>query len=73
MDAPITYVPGFVTDPKAAFNELWNELEWKRSDLPRREYYCNDFPVDYTYGSPAFPHTYSPQPWHERILAIRRC
>lgn len=72
MKAPITYVPGFISDPKAAFDELWHDLAWKRSDLPRREYYCNDFAVDYTYGNPAYPHTYSPQPWHPRILAIRK-
>jgi len=72
MDAPIVYVPGFIIDPKAAFNELWNELEWERRGLPRREYYCNDFNVDYTYGSALHPNTYSPRPWHKRILAIRR-
>jgi len=69
---PITYIPNFVPDPKKAFTSLWNELDWIRHDkVPRREYYCNDFPDPYTYGASDFARTYMPQPYHAEIVAMR--
>lgn len=71
-NVPITYIPNFVPDPKKAFASLWNELDWVRHDkVPRREYYCNDFPENYTYGKPEFARTYQPQPYHAEIVAMR--
>lgn len=70
--APVTYCPGFIADPGTAFSRLWTELDWqKRDSTPRREYYCNDVVVPYTYGSGAGIRTYQVQPWHEVILAIK--
>lgn len=67
----VSYRPGFVANPDEAFKALWNELEWVRNGLPRREYYCNEVPVPYTYGSANFPKTYDVMPWHETIVAIK--
>lgn len=70
---PITYRPGFVADPSAVLERLWSDLDWqKRDSTPRREYYCNDIPVPYTYGTGAGVRTYEVQPWHEDILAIKK-
>ena len=73
MNAPITYSRGFVTDPKVAFAALWNELAWeRRGSTPRREFYCNDFDVPYTYGTGAGVREYLPSPWHPVIDGIRK-
>lgn len=72
MDIPISYSPGFVSNPDVAFDRLWRELNWEeREGAPRREYYCNTFQVPYTYGSGAGVRTYHPQPWHPVIQSIR--
>jgi alkylated DNA repair dioxygenase AlkB len=69
---PISYAPGFVADPAAVFDKLWNELEWeRRGSTPRREYYCNTEPVSYTYGVGAGERTYEPRDWHPSIVSIR--
>lgn len=69
---PIEYTPGFIANPDEAFTRLWNELEWEeREGAPRREYYCNDISVPYTYGAGAGVRTYLPKPWHPVIQRIR--
>lgn len=73
MDAPITYVPNFVSDADAAFRALRHELEWeRRADAPRCEYYCNDFPKPYAYGVGRGHRVYQPRPYHAVILEIRK-
>lgn len=72
MTVPIAYTRGFVTDPAAEFEKLWHELDWeRRGSTPRREYYCNDVAVPYTYGSGAGERRYEPKAWHANILGIR--
>lgn len=72
MTVPIAYTRGFVADPDAAFKALWAELDWeRRGSTPRREYYCNDIPVPYTYGSGAGVREYAPKRWHPVVTAIR--
>ena len=72
MNVPVTYTPGFVADPLEAFNALWSELAWGRRGLtPRREYYCNEFGVPYTYGMGEFARTYDARPWHPTILTLK--
>lgn len=69
---PITYKPGFLANPAEVFARLWAELDWqKRDSTPRREYYCNEVAVPYTYGSGAGVRTYEVQPWHPDIRAIK--
>lgn len=68
----LTYVPSFVSEPAVAFEALWNNLAWeRRGSTPRREYYCNDAGVPYTYGSGAGIRTYEPNTWTSAILDIR--
>ncbi|KWT98489.1 MULTISPECIES: alpha-ketoglutarate-dependent dioxygenase AlkB [unclassified Variovorax] len=72
MNAPITYIPGFLKDPDAVLNALWNELAWeRRGTTPRREYYSNEHPVPYAYGVEEFKREYQPQPWHPVVLDIK--
>jgi len=73
MEAPITYVPKFVSDPDAAFVALRDELDWeRRGDAPRCEYYCNDIPKPYVYGRGRGERLYEPRPYHPVILEIRK-
>ena len=73
MAVPFIYVPNFIENPAAVFETLWNDIAWLRiGNTPRREYYCNDFPKDYTYGSGAGVRTYAPQPYHPLMLGMRR-
>src|SRR6185369_11383006 len=73
MNAPITYVPAFVSDPDKVLEVLKNELEWeRRGDAPRCEYYCNDFDKPYVYGQGKFARTYLVRPYHPAILEIRK-
>ncbi len=68
----VTYRPGFVADPKAAFDELWNTLEWeRRGSTPRREYYCNEVAVPYVYGKGAGVREYLPKPWAPALAALK--
>lgn len=70
--APITYYPNFVVNPDAALAALRDELDWeRRSDAPRCEYYCNDFPKPYVYGRGQGERLYHPRPYHPVILRIR--
>ena len=72
MMAPITYRPGFIADPDAAFTTLWNELGWVRHGMvPRREYYANDVDSSYSYGKVEFAREYPPQPWHPLMRDIQ--
>jgi alkylated DNA repair dioxygenase AlkB len=67
-DFPVTYTPGFLKDPDAVFDALWNELEWEqRPNTPRREYWTNIFSRDYTYGRDLGQRTYSSRPSHPCI------
>lgn len=51
---------------------MWTGLAWeRRGSTPRREYYCNDVAVPYTYGSGLGVRTYEPNVWTPEILAIR--
>lgn len=68
----VAYETGFVENPAAAFDALWNGLDWKRvGNTPRREYYCNDVPVPYTYGRGVGMRTYEVQAWTPDLLAIK--
>jgi len=72
MKAPITYTPGFISDPMSVFKTLWEELAWERRGLtPRREYYCNEVAAPYKYGNPEFAREYLPSPWHPAISDIK--
>jgi alkylated DNA repair dioxygenase AlkB len=70
---PITYIPGFVSEPNKVLERLQKELDWeRRADAPRSEYYCNDFTEPYTYGNGTGRRTYYPRPYHPEVLAIRQ-
>jgi alkylated DNA repair dioxygenase AlkB len=72
MKAPTQYIPNFVQDPDRTLEALQNGLEWeRRSDAPRCEYYCNDFPNPYVYGRGRGVREYLPRPMIPAILAIR--
>ena len=72
MKAPVTYETGFITDPASLFNALWSDLDWeRRGSTPRREFYCNDVPVPYTYGSGAGVREYLPRAWPAAVLAVK--
>lgn len=73
--APVSYLPNF-TDPIAPADDLFKiidiDLDWTRIDgVPRSEFYCNDTPAPYTYGTGDFARTYEPKPWPDVLLAIR--
>ena len=68
----ISYSRSFVKDPDSIFKVLWNGLAWERRDgAPRREYYCNDVAVPYTYGHGRGVRTYNPSAWTPEILGIK--
>lgn len=73
MDAPIAYYPEFVAGTGQAFYDcLSKELDWvKTPNLPREEYYVNDFLAPYTYGRGENARTYQPQPWHPTIRGLQ--
>lgn len=71
MNTPIQYTPNFVADSDKVFSSLWNELSWLDVAGPRLEYYINDHNVPYTYGRGAGERTYSPQPMHPAVAAMR--
>jgi alkylated DNA repair dioxygenase AlkB len=71
MEAPITYLPGFFKNPDDLFAAL-QKADWLRhEDSNRCEYYCNDFPLPYTYGRGRGVRTYQVQPYLPEILEIR--
>ena len=68
----VEYTPDFVTSPAEVFEELWNGLAWeRRGSTPRREYYCNEVAVPYTYGSGNGIRTYEPSIWTPAILGVK--
>lgn len=72
MNPPIQYIPNFLPDADKAFKALREELAWvQRDQTPRMEYYCNDFPEPYVYGSGRGVRLYEPQPYHPVIREIR--
>lgn len=69
----IEYIPNFLPDIAAdwAFEELLT-IDWEqRDDVPRKEYYCNDTNVPYTYGRGAGIRTYYPKPAPTPVHIIR--
>lgn len=69
----VTYKQGFVAEPDAVFAVLWTELNWeRRGSTPRREYYCSDAGVPYTYGRGAGMREYLPKAWHPTLSAIKQ-
>jgi len=57
----------------AMLNILASDLDWVHHDkVPRREYYCNEHNVPYTYGKGRGVRQYQPQPWHPLIVEIKR-
>lgn len=69
----VSYKAAFVANPNAAFDVLWNELDWeRRGSTPRREYYCNEIDVPYAYGRGAGEREYLPKAWHAALLEIKR-
>lgn len=72
MLSTLTYEPSFISEPGKIFTALWGGLKWeRRGETPRREYYCNDAGVPYTYGSGAGVRTYEPNVWTPEIMEIR--
>jgi len=69
---PVVYIPNFVENSKDVFNRLYSNLEWVETDLPRKEYYCNDHDVAYTYGRGQFAKTYHRNVYTDDILDIRK-
>lgn len=71
-DLPVIYTPDWLPNHQEVFNRLWGELNWVRvGNTPRREYYCNDVKVPYTYGKGAGVREYAVQPYHDDILNIK--
>lgn len=71
MEAPITYLPGFIKNPDKMYAAL-QKVAWLRHEGSNRcEYYCNDFPLPYTYGRGRGVRTYQVQPYVPSILEIR--
>lgn len=66
-----TYTQGFITNPDEVLREL-QQLDWqRRENTPRSEYYINDFPEPYTYGSGRGRRTYQPQPKPAIVLRMQ--
>jgi alkylated DNA repair dioxygenase AlkB len=66
------YIKDFVKNSAEVFKSLYKDLDWFRyGNTPRKEYYCNDHDVPYTYGSGAFARTYYKKPYTKEILNIR--
>jgi alkylated DNA repair dioxygenase AlkB len=70
--SPVTYTPDLMPDADAAFERLWNELDWVQyPDAPRREYWSNDENRPYTYGRGMGRRTYEAQPFHPLVIMAR--
>lgn len=68
----IKYLTAFVDQPNNALDTLMAELDFEHRDgSPRKEFYMNDYPVPYTYGSGGYEKTFLPKSWHPLILDIR--
>lgn len=72
MDAPIIYIPKAIPNPEALFTELSTNLTWEKREAPRQEYYCNDIPKPYVYGTGRGQRLYNPQPYTGAIMTIRK-
>ncbi len=72
MTAPIIYNSSFVTNPDLKFQLLRDELDWEKRDAPRQEYYCNDVPQPYTYGTGKGRRTYEPRLFTPTIREIQQ-
>lgn len=73
MNKEPIYIKNFVTNPNEVFKRLYENLAWVRhGKTPRKEYYCNDHNVPYTYGSGAFARTYLRSEYTADILEIRK-
>lgn len=71
FNAPIEYIPKFISNPNDVAETLWNELDWQRRDkTPRSEYYWNVYGVPYAYGSNGFSRSYESQSLHPLIEEI---
>lgn len=66
-NAPVTYIPNFVSNSDEVFERLWNELAWVHRTARRREYWTNKFNRSYSYGSEVSGGSYEPQPSHPVI------
>ena len=71
-NAPIIHEPDFLTTQyaTAAFERLWNELDWRRVTR-RREYWTNIHDRPYSYGKPEYARVYESQPNHPVIDEIK--
>ncbi len=70
-DFPVEYRPGFISNPDAIFERLWDELDWERREgVPRREYWTNVFDRSYTYGNGVGERTYDARPTHSAIEEV---
>ena len=69
---PITVTHKLVPNPDFFFQSL-DDLDWVRiGSTPRDEYYVNDVPNPYTYGTGAGQRTYHPQRWTDELRALQR-
>jgi hypothetical protein len=61
---PITYSNSFLAKEESDnYYQKLLGIEWVEiGDTPRKEYYCNDFLIPYTYGQGRGVRTYNPQP-----------
>jgi alkylated DNA repair dioxygenase AlkB len=71
MKPPITYLPGFIANADGMYVALQEAAWLRREGSNRCEYYCNDFPLPYTYGRGRGVRTYQVQPYLPAILEIR--
>lgn len=72
MNAPVRYDAGFIADPASLFTALWAGLAWeRRGSTPRREFYCNDVAVPYTYGRGAGVREYLPSAWTAELVSVK--
>jgi alkylated DNA repair dioxygenase AlkB len=72
ISPPTSYYSSFIDEPDVCLERLWNELAWvQHFQVPRREYYCPNISIPYTYGQGRGVRTYTPQPSHEIIDQIR--
>lgn len=68
----VTYFPNAIPNPDSLFTNMSTTLSWEKRDAPRQEYYCNDIPNPYVYGKGRGQRLYSPQPYSEAILTVRK-
>ncbi len=67
---PIVYLPNMIRDPDLVYAELV-KLEWEQRDSARKEYFCSDTPMDYTYGRGKGVRTYSSKPFTRLLESMR--